>query len=300
MASYRQLPEMFRRLHPKFKTPWLSLVVFAGFFGCLFMLPGNVDFIGRMYAFGAMLSFTVAHASIVRLRQKDPGAELGFRAGPNLRFRGVDWPLFAIVGGLATALAWLVVVQQDPPTRYAGLSWLALGFIFYALYRRRLGRSLAETTRAPVIIGPSAALEFRSILVPVVEGRESEEAVDVTCRLATERRASIAALRVIVVPLELPLDAELPDEEDRAHELLDHARDIGELYGVTVIGRIVRARHAGRAIIDEAVRRQAEIIVLGTPRVRHAGRSAIFGKTVDFVLKNSECRVMVAASRRVA
>ena len=300
MASYRQLPEVFRRLHPKFKTPWLALLVFAGFFSILFLLPGNVDFIGRMYAFGAMLSFTVAHVSIVRLRQKEPQAELGFRARPNLRFRGVDWPLFAVVGGLGTGIAWLVVVIQDAPTRYAGLGWLAFGFILYAVYRRRLGRPLAETTRAPVIIGRSAALEFRSILVPVVEGRESEEAVDVTCRLATERGATIVALRVIVVPLELPLDAELVDEEGRANRLLDHARDIGELYGVTVIGRLVRARHAGRAIVDESMRRQSEIIVVGAPRVRHRGRNAIFGKTVDFVLKNAECRVMVAAARRVA
>src|SRR5207244_7072991 len=60
MSSHRQLPEIFRRLHPKFKTPWLSLIVFAGFLSILFILPGNVDFIGRMYAFGSMLSFPVA------------------------------------------------------------------------------------------------------------------------------------------------------------------------------------------------------------------------------------------------
>src|SRR4029077_7042689 len=63
MASYRQLPEVFRRLHPKFKTPWLSLVVFAGLFSILAVLPGNTDFLGTMYSFGAMLSFTVAHVS---------------------------------------------------------------------------------------------------------------------------------------------------------------------------------------------------------------------------------------------
>ena len=300
MASYRQLPERFRRLHPKFKTPWLSLVVFAGIGGTLFMLPGNVDFIGRMYAFGAMLSFTVAHASVIRLRQKHAGEELVYRARPNVSVRGVSWPLFAIIGGLGTTVAWLVVVLQDAPTRYAGLAWLALGFVVYAVYRRRIGYPLTETVRAPVIIGPSAALEFRSILVPVVEGRESEEAVDVACRLASERGSRIVALRVIVVPLELPLDAPLPDEERRADELLDHARDIGELYGVTVIGRLVRERHAGRAIVDEANRRQSEIVVLGTPRMLHPGRSAIFGKTVEFVLKNAPCRVMVAATRRAA
>jgi len=300
MASYQQLPEVFRRLHPKFKTPWLSLVVFAGFVSILVLLPGEVDFLGTMYSFGAMLSFTVAHVSVIQLRRRHRDEELLFRAGPNWRFRGVDWPLFAFFGGTATALAWLVVVIQSPGTRYVGIAWLVLGFAVYAVYRRRIGRTLTETARAPVIIGKSAALEFRSILVPVVEGRESEEAVDVACRLATERRATLVALRVIVVPLELPLDAELREEERRANDLLDQARDIGELYGVTVIGRLVRARQAGRAIVDEADRRQSEIVVVGARRMLNRGRSAIFGKTVDFVLKNAPCRVMVAAGKWAA
>src|SRR5438067_131919 len=121
MATYRQLPEVFRRLHPTFKTPWLALVVFADLAPIVFPLPGHVDFIGRMYAFGAMPSFTVAHAAVVALRHRQRDAELTFRARPNLRFRGVDWPLFALFGGTATALAWLVVVVQSPGTRYAGL-----------------------------------------------------------------------------------------------------------------------------------------------------------------------------------
>src|SRR5881396_2418643 len=132
MATYRQLPEVFRRLHPKFKTPWLSLLVFAGFASSLVLLPGQVAFLGTMYSFGAMLSFTVAHASVVQLRRRYRDEELAFRARPNLRVRGVDWPLFALFGGAGTGLAWLVVVVQDAPTRYAGLSWLAVGFAFYA------------------------------------------------------------------------------------------------------------------------------------------------------------------------
>src|SRR5881392_1257973 len=65
MSTYRQLPEVFRRLHPKLKTPWLALVVFAGVGTTIFLLSGQVDFLGRMYAFGAMLSFTIAHAAVV-------------------------------------------------------------------------------------------------------------------------------------------------------------------------------------------------------------------------------------------
>ena len=300
MASHRQLPEIFRRLHPKFKTPWLSLLVFAGLVAIAVLLPGKTTFLGDMYAFGAMLSFTIAHAAVVALRIKRREREMRFRARPNLTIAGVSWPLFAIFGGLGTALAWVVVVVQKPAARWVGIGWLVIGLIFYVVYRRYIVRApLRETLRAPVLIGPAIALEYRSILVPVKPGRESEEAIDFACRLAAERGSSIAAVSVVVVPLELPLDAELPEEEAMANEALDHAVAIGELYGVDVVARLLRARSPGRAIVREAERRQAEIIVLGAPRADRS-RRAIFSDTVDYILKNAPCRVMVAAGRKAA
>jgi basic amino acid/polyamine antiporter, APA family len=301
MASYRQLPSLFRRLHPKLKTPWLSLLVFAGVAPTIFLLSGQVDFLGRMYAFGAMLSFTIAHAAVVQLRRSHADTGLLFRPKPNLTIAGVSWPLFAIFGGLGTGIAWLVVVAQDAPTRYAGLGWLALGFAFYWAFRRRVVRApLRATVRAPVVIGPAAALEYRNILVPVAPGHASDEAMDMACRLAAERGGTIVAVTVIQVPLDQPLDVYLPEQVEEANEQLDEARAIGESYGVRVIGRIVRARGAGRAIVDEAERRGSEIIVMGSPRRRLSRRSAIFGDTVDFVLKHSRARVMVAAGKAAA
>jgi basic amino acid/polyamine antiporter, APA family len=296
MAAYRQLPSIFRRLHQKFRTPWLSLVVFAGVAPTLFVLSGQVDFLGRMYAFGAMLSFTIAHVAVTTLRVRKRDEDMPWRARPNLRVAGVDWPLFAIVGGLGTGIAWLVVVVQDAPTRYAGMGWLIAGFIFYPLYRRHLGEPLRTTVRAPVVI-MGAELEYRSILVPLAPGYPSHEAMDVACRLSRERGSRIVAVTVIEVPLELPLDAYLPEQVTAANDQLDEARAIGESYGVNVIARIIRARNAGRAITDESVRRGSEIIVMGGPRrIRlAAGKRAIFGDTVDFVLKHAPVRVMVAA-----
>jgi APA family basic amino acid/polyamine antiporter len=296
MASYRQLPSIFRRLHPRLKTPWLSLIVFAGVAPTLFLLSGQVDFLGRMYAFGAMLSFTIAHISVTALRVRKRDEEMPWRARPNIRIRNVDWPIFAIVGGLGTGAAWLVVVVKDGPTRYAGLAWLVVGFVFYPLYRRHLGAPLRETVRAPVMI-LAAQLEYRNILVPVAPGYPSDEAMDIAARLARERSSRIVAMTVIEVPLDLPLDAYLPDQVREANEQLDEARAIGDSYGVNVVARIVRARNSGRAIVDESVRRGAEIIVMGGPRrVRFAaGKRAIFGDTVDFVLRHASVRVMVAA-----
>jgi basic amino acid/polyamine antiporter, APA family len=297
MSSHRQLPELFRRLHPKLKTPWLALVVFGAIGPTIFVLSGKVDFLGRMYAFGAMLSFTIAHASVIALRARDREGESQWRAHPSITVRGISWPLFAIFGGLGTGIAWLVVVVQDPATRYAGFAWLAVGFVFYPLYRRHAHLPLTVTARAPLPLGPALALEYRSILVPIVTGPESHDAVEVAARLATERAGRIVLLRVIVVPLELPLDADLGPELAEADLLLDEGRAIAAQYGVRVVERIVRARHAGHAIVDEAERRVSEIIVLGAPRGRHR---AIFGHTVDYVLKHAPCRVMVAAGRKAA
>jgi APA family basic amino acid/polyamine antiporter len=303
MAGYRQLPTLFRRLHPKFKTPWISLVVFGGFISILVLIPGKTNFLGTMYSFGAMLSFTVAHASVIQLRRLGAGKDIPWRARPNFRWRGVDWPLFAVIGLIGTGLSWLDVVIQYPSTRYAGLGWLAAGFVIYVFYRRRvLDVSLRETVRAPVEYGLAAALEFRSILVPIAPGYASDEAMDFACRLAAERRASIVAFTAIEVPLDLSLDAELPEDVREANEQLDEARAIGDSYGVRVIGRIARTRNIGRAIVDEAVRRNSEIIVMAGPRrVRlQRGRRQIFGDAVDFVLRHAPCRVMVATPRERA
>jgi basic amino acid/polyamine antiporter, APA family len=299
MATYRQLPEVFRRLHPRFKTPWLSLVVFAGLISIIVLLPGRTDFLGAMYAFGAMLSFTIAHLSVIALRVRAGADDEGFKARPNLWLRGVDWPLFAVFGAFGTGIAWIVVVVQRAGPRWAGLGWLAVGLAGYVVYRRLvLYQSVTATLRAPVIIGRAIALEYRNILVPVKPGRASEEAIDVACRLAADRGAALGAVSVVVVPLELPLDSRLEEEEQRAYEALDSAAAIAELYGVSATERLVRARHAGRAIVDEAVRRHSEIIVMGAPR---SGRGpAPFSDTVDFVLKHAPCRVMVVAGQKAA
>ena len=301
MASYRQLPEVFRRLHPKFKTPWLSLVIFAGIAPILILLPGSVNFVGTLYSLGATLSFTVAHASLVRIRMVDRGrAEPPvYTARPNLWFRGVHWPVFAIIGGVATGISFLVIVAQSPATRWVGLGWIVFGLIGYLVYRRRfVHATLREAVKAPPAFGPALALEYRRLLVPVISGQPSDDALDLACSLAAERGARIVALNVLEVPLDRPLSADMEELEDAANDELDEAIAIGDSYGVRVLDRLVHARAAGPAIVAEAEQRGTEIIVIGAPR-KSLTRSqrAVFGQTVDYVLRHAPCRVMVTAAR---
>jgi nucleotide-binding universal stress UspA family protein len=121
--------------------------------------------------------------------------------------------------------------------------------------------------------------------------------MDVACRLAAERGARIVALNVLEVPLDQPLAEELPELEARANRELDEAVAIGDSYGVRVVGRLERARSAAKAIVAEAEARDAEIIVIGSPRRRlTSSQAAVLGKTVDYVLKQASCRVLVTAS----
>src|SRR5215204_4806317 len=98
MGIHRQMPDALRRLHPHFRTPWIGIMVFSGF-AILVVLPGQEEFLGAIYSFGALLSFTMAHAAVTRLRFKLPDFPRVYRGPGNLRWRGYDVPLFAVVGG---------------------------------------------------------------------------------------------------------------------------------------------------------------------------------------------------------
>jgi nucleotide-binding universal stress UspA family protein len=98
------------------------------------------------------------------------------------------------------------------------------------------------------------------------------------------------------VPAHLPLDAQMPAEEQAARDVLAEARAVAELYGVGASTRVVRARSAAEAILACAADSAAELVVLGAPRRRRSNRRApVFGRTVAAVLAQAACRVMVAA-----
>src|SRR4051812_11308264 len=125
MGIHRQLPDRMRQLHPRYGTPWIGIIIF-GAIACIAVIPGKADFLGNMYAFGAMLSFTIAHLAVIRLRITKPDARRPFRGPGTLRIAGRELPLFAVVGGIGTALAFVVVTLLHVDVALAGIGWLAL------------------------------------------------------------------------------------------------------------------------------------------------------------------------------
>src|ERR687888_564087 len=138
MGLPRQVPDRLRQLHRRYGTPWIGILIFGGI-ACLTLIPGQADFLGNMYAFGAMLSFTIAHVSVIRLRQKLPDADRPYRGPGNLRIAGRDIPLFAVLGGIGTFIAFVTVTLLHVDVAVAGVGWLAFGVAVYAIYRHRQG-----------------------------------------------------------------------------------------------------------------------------------------------------------------
>src|SRR5215210_4433067 len=149
MGLYRQVPDRLRQLHPKYGTPWMGILIF-GAVSCVTLIPGQADFLGNMYAFGAMLSFRIAHLALIRLRHKDPDRKRTYKGPGNLRMGAWELPLFAIVGLFGTGTAFLVVTALHLDVAVAGIGWLSLGLLVYVAFRRRQGLDLTTTTKIAI------------------------------------------------------------------------------------------------------------------------------------------------------
>src|SRR4051794_1841284 len=213
MGIHRQMPDRLRRLHPRYRTPWIGIIVF-GVVAILITLPGQAEFLGYLYAFGAMLSFTIAHSAVIRLRITRPDLPRPYRPPGNVTIRGKDLPLFAFLGGFGTLAALVVTIGLHPDVAITGVSWLILGVIVYLLYRRSQGLDLASTHKVAIpqpVVDHEA--EYDSVLVPIGEEGYDEHVIATAAKLAARKRRGIHILAFVTVPHALPIDARMDEEE---------------------------------------------------------------------------------------
>jgi APA family basic amino acid/polyamine antiporter len=292
MGQYRQLPETLRAIHPKFGTPYIAIIAFSGV-AALTILPGQLDFLATMYSFGAMLSFTVAHISVVRMRRNRASHERPWKPPLNFHWRGVELPVSAVLGGAGTFAAWIIVMVLNVSTLIAGVVWMAMGVTLYVFYRRRQGLSLEKTVKVETLSPLGVEdVEYNSVLVVFEDGQPfSEEAVRTAAVLAARRSRAIHVLSLVSVPISLPRDAELRAEEAEAQSKIERAKLI---CGRRVSGQVQRVRpgEAGKAIVKRAKQIKAAVIVI---QLNYRDGRPLYGKTLQTVLAARPCRVIVAA-----
>jgi APA family basic amino acid/polyamine antiporter len=292
MGQHRQLPEGLRQVHPKYRTPYIAIIIFAGV-AIITLLPGKTNFLATLYSFGAMLSFTIAHIAVIQLRRTQPDRERTWKPPLNIRAFGFDLPLTAVLGGFGTFAAWIVVMVLNPSTLFVGTGWMVLGVVVYVLYRRNQGLPLTRTVKVvmPEPLGVEE-VEYRSVLVGFEDDEGfSPEMVATAVKLASKRRRGIHVHSMMTVPTNLPLNADLPDAEAEAQRRVEEAKLIG---GTRVTGHVARVRpgQAGYSVSEEAKEIKAAAIVVG---LRYRNGVPQYDKTLETVLSERPCRVIVVS-----
>lgn len=318
LSINRQIPSGLGRLHPRRSTPFV-LILLAGLLAAALVIPESLDFLVGIYAFGAMLAFTIAHLSVVKMRYSEPHSDRPYRTPFSMRLRGGELPLLAVFGTVVCSAGWVATMVVHEPARYVGLGWMVAGIALYVIYRRADETSLLRRVTVPAEALRAEHLPERaygSILVPLCGTRLDEDIVQTAALLAAGKPtdaaeidgSTIEAVWIFEMPMSLPLDARLPDAQlKHARQALARAKAIGEQYaGVQVATATIRARRAGQAILEEARRRGVEAIVLGAEepsRIRGGSRLGgrggplenFVGDVTKHVVNKARCRVIVTA-----
>ncbi len=292
MGQHRQLPEGLRQVHPNYRTPYIAIMIFAAI-AILTLLPGQTDFLATMYSFGAMLSFTIAHVSVIRLRRKQADVERPWKPPLNFRAFGFEVPLTAVLGGLGTFAAWIVVMALNPRTLFVGIGWMVFGIALYVLYRKRQKLPLTKTVKV-MLTAPLGVeeIEYRSVLVAFEDDQPfSEEMVATAVKLASKRRRGIHVHSMLDGPHPPAAGRRDERQEAEAQSKVEQAKLIG---GQRVTGHVDRVRpgQAGYSIAEEAKLIKAAAVVVG---LRYRNGTPLYDKTLQTVLGERPCRVIVVS-----
>ncbi len=298
LGEHGQLPRVFGRLHRRTLVSPQAIVAVTSISSAIVVasafLNHDVAFLASMFSFGVLLAFTATQVAVIKLRVTAPDLPRPYRTPLNFTIRGAEIPLPAIVGAVLTFAIWVIAIVTHPGARYGGPAWLLLGLVVFVAVRRSHGEGLTERVTAPDTVRFPDVPRFRRVLVPMKLGVIGEEMAATAVKLAAEHRATVEALHVVCVPLHLKLDADMAAADARADESLAEATALGAELGVHVKSVTVRSRAIGRAIVDRATESNADLIVLGSsPRWRRQSR--FFSPTVDFVLRQAPCEVLVVA-----
>lgn len=297
MGEYYQLPQFFYRTHKKYRTPVVSLGIFAILAALVIIWSrGKLHFLADLYNFGAMLAFFSAHLSLIVLRIKQPEMHRPFRAPLNIKIsKDVSIPLTAVVGALSTLAVWILVIVTKPEGRYLGFTWMGLGIIMYLLYRRKKKMApMGQVKIEKVKISDFKPLEIKNILVPTKGGAETET-VQMACEIAKVHGAKVTAIHLVQVPYSLPLESPMPYRLLIGESILQRAEAIAREFGVEIETEILRARQIDDTILQYLEEKEFDLLVLGAVKSQddpHAG----LGIITERILRAAPCRVFVTSS----
>ena len=199
LATHRQIPRGVARLHPRYGTPWILISIFAVLAFAL-VIPLDIELLAGMFAFGALIAFSIAHLSVCVLRFKEPSRRRAYKVPLNVRVRGGELPIPAVVGAVLSIAAWIGTFLYHDEARVFGSAWMAFGLLLYVVYRSREGLSLTRMVEVPAErMSVEPEIEYARILVPVFGEELDDDIVSTAGQLASDPESGGATIEAVFV-----------------------------------------------------------------------------------------------------
>jgi APA family basic amino acid/polyamine antiporter len=221
-----------------------------------------LDILADLYNYGAMLSFSMTHLALIYLRKKEPDLPRPFRVPLAIRISGWEIPLPTVFGFLGTFGVFLMVLLFHKYGRVFGTIWMAGGIAYYLWFRRKESLPVMDrVTITEVANDMPEAKPHRHILIATSPTRPSPMIRDVL-KVAKADNSKVTIISVLEIPLALPLDAPLVEEEIVARHTLDLCQAIGMEEDVLVDTILARGRAIGPVLNMQIRRLGADTVVL--------------------------------------
>lgn len=269
MGEHLQLPRFFYRLTHKSKTPYIALLIFGALAALIIVVSrGNLLFMANLYNFGAMLAFFCAHLSLIMHRVLYPDLKRPFKVRFNLTIAKRQIPVTAILGALATASVWLLVVITKPDGRYLGMAWIVFGLIMYFWFRRSYGLKASGSLQInKVALNESHFKEFqpKKILVLLPESVQLERdhsAMELACDLSKKHHAHLTFLVVEKVPFMMSFMVHDPLREEFGSFILQKAQALALEWGVNSDLLVIRSRSSITALMELQKKEPFDLLIV--------------------------------------
>jgi APA family basic amino acid/polyamine antiporter len=336
MSRYRIMPEWLSRLHPRYRVPTRTIVIFSltsiGFVIFIWLMGtyriGSEDptvILGDLYNYGALVSFMLVNLSLIVLRNKRPELYRPYKSpiAFSVKIRGKKWvvPVLPLLGFFVCLLVWIMVLNLHQIGKVVGTLWFVAGISMYLIYRWSQRLDWREPMSGTQVTHPDVAHELHPEIAEELKGRYESAA-------KKEARKGKAAYREILVPLSRPETVEsiidiacglledggmlhlmtaiavppqLPTQaavmDNSASSLLMSAIDKARRRGVSATAEAVTSRSVAEAIVQSAMGKRCDLIVMGSSQ-RTMAEKVLFGNIVDAVLKNAPCDVAIFSYTR--
>jgi Universal stress protein family. len=134
---------------------------------------------------------------------------------------------------------------------------------------------------------------FRRAVIALNGGSSDSRIVRLVAEQARHAKAELVAVHVLEIDWTRPLDADIAGDSDEVQRVLDNAEAVAEASKVRLEPVLLQARDVGAAIVDEAVERGADLLVVGLPYRKRFGGEFAIGRTIPYILQNAPCAVWV-------